>query len=123
MESNRSAFLFLGQKRLQLSKNKIYLHLYNYEISHDRLLRRLYHERRDKIIPKFRAWDKINNRFVRISDFVIDPDGSSKEIGTEFLDFGIDPSFDKVALMQSTGLKDKNDVEIFEGIFAHVMMV
>lgn len=67
------------------------------------------------MIPKFRVWDKINNRFVRISDFVIDTDGSIKEIGTELLDFGNDPSFEYMDLMQSTGIKDKNGAEIFVG--------
>ena len=63
------------------------------------------------MIPKFRAWDKTDRKMYLV-------DGINFNRG-EFESIGVGISFlrgaDKVELMQSTGLFDKNSQEIFEG--------
>lgn len=67
------------------------------------------------MIPKFRAWDKECMEMANVTDisykgnWVVDEPHIALDTRCDLL------PFDDIELMQSTGLKDKNDVEIFEG--------
>ena len=62
------------------------------------------------MIPKFRAWDKTSKEMYDVEAINFNR-GKFESIG-----YGVTSlrSADKVELMQSTGLKDKNGKEIFE---------
>lgn len=67
------------------------------------------------MIPKFRAWRKDGKEMGKVGRIIFNLDGSISNVHFkgEFLDF--DFTMNNVILMQSTGMVDKNDQEIFEG--------
>ena len=63
------------------------------------------------MIPRFRAWDKLNNEMYVVEQINLNR-GEFESIG-----YGITflRGADKVELMQSTGIRDITNQEIFEG--------
>ena len=75
------------------------------------------------MIPRFRAWNKATKEMYGADD-IIAINFEEKEICVQTIYFeqGLPDSrdldyydFDDIVLMQSTGLREKNDREIFEG--------
>lgn len=64
---------------------------------------------------RFRAWHKTWEEMGKVKRIRFDDDGNVSTVLFFGRDFGVNATIDKIVLMQSTGLFDKNGKEVFVG--------
>lgn len=67
------------------------------------------------VLLRFRAWHKTWEEMGKVKRIRFDDDANVTTVLFTGKDFGVNATIDKIVLMQSTGLHDKNGKEVFVG--------